>query len=43
VAVPIQKGRLSLGRWQAISLCEFDGPRQLTLQVMVVEDRASAS
>ena len=27
VAVLIQDGRLRLGRWQGIYLCEFDGPR----------------
>lgn len=26
--IPIQGGRLRLGRWQSIFLCEFDGPRQ---------------
>lgn len=26
-SVPISGGRLSLGRWQGIYLCEFDGPR----------------
>lgn len=25
--VPISGGRLRLGRWQAVFLCEFDGPR----------------
>jgi secondary thiamine-phosphate synthase enzyme len=25
--VPVSGGRLALGRWQAIFLCEFDGPR----------------
>lgn len=25
--VPIEGGRLVLGRWQAIFFCEFDGPR----------------
>jgi secondary thiamine-phosphate synthase enzyme len=28
VAVPVSSGTLSLGRWQGIFLCEFDGPRQ---------------
>jgi secondary thiamine-phosphate synthase enzyme len=27
VAVPVAQGRLSLGTWQGIFLCEFDGPR----------------
>jgi len=28
VTVPFGKGRLLLGRWQGIYLCEFDGPRE---------------
>ena len=28
VTVPFEGGRLVLGRWQAIYLCEFDGPRE---------------
>ena len=28
VTVPYQNGRLLLGRWQGIYLCEFDGPRE---------------
>jgi secondary thiamine-phosphate synthase enzyme len=27
VLVPVQDGRLALGTWQGIFLCEFDGPR----------------
>jgi secondary thiamine-phosphate synthase enzyme len=27
VTIPLQGGDLSLGRWQEIFLCEFDGPR----------------
>jgi secondary thiamine-phosphate synthase enzyme len=26
--VPVEHGKLLLGTWQAIYLCEFDGPRQ---------------
>jgi len=26
--VPVQDGRLALGTWQGIFLCEFDGPRE---------------
>ena len=33
VTVLIESGRLLLGRWQGIYLCEFDGPR--TREVMV--------
>jgi len=27
ILVPIEDGRLALGRWQGIFFCEFDGPR----------------
>ena len=27
ILVPIENGRLALGRWQGIFFCEFDGPR----------------
>ena len=27
VTVPFEDGKLALGRWQGIYLCEFDGPR----------------
>lgn len=27
VNIPIEKGQLSLGTWQGIFFCEFDGPR----------------
>jgi len=30
-AVPVKEGKLLLGRWQSISLCEFDGPRERTI------------
>ncbi len=36
VSLPIRDGSLYLGQWQAIYLCEFDGPRQRTLTVQVV-------
>jgi secondary thiamine-phosphate synthase enzyme len=36
VTVPIAGGQLVLGQWQAIFLCEFDGPRQRTLHVQVI-------
>jgi secondary thiamine-phosphate synthase enzyme len=28
VTVPFEDGKLSLGRWQGVYLCEFDGPRE---------------
>jgi secondary thiamine-phosphate synthase enzyme len=36
VSLPIQRGALALGQWQAIYLCEFDGPRQRTLRVHII-------
>lgn len=36
VLVPVEGGRLALGRWQGIQLCEFDGPRTRRVQVSVV-------
>jgi secondary thiamine-phosphate synthase enzyme len=38
VGIPVQDSALVLGRWQAIYLCEFDGPRQRTVQVQVIGD-----
>ena len=34
-ALPVSGGRVRLGRWQAIFLCEFDGPRQREVWVTV--------
>lgn len=28
VTVPFEAGKLCLGRWQGVYLCEFDGPRE---------------
>ena len=28
VTIPFEDGKLVLGRWQGVYLCEFDGPRQ---------------
>ena len=35
-ALPVAGGQLVLGRWQAVFLCEFDGPRDRELWVTVV-------
>jgi secondary thiamine-phosphate synthase enzyme len=36
--VPIEEGRLALGRWQAIFFAEFDGPRERSLVVTITSD-----
>jgi secondary thiamine-phosphate synthase enzyme len=33
VLVPLEGGRLALGRWQGIFFCEFDGPRERSVYV----------
>jgi secondary thiamine-phosphate synthase enzyme len=35
VMLPIDEGQVRLGRWQAVFLCEFDGPRRRELWVEV--------
>jgi len=34
--VPVSGGRLQLGTWQKIYLCEFDGPRRRTVLVQTL-------
>ena len=34
----IENGRLALGTWQGIFLCEFDGPRHRTIFVRILPD-----
>ena len=34
----IERGRLILGRWQGVFLCDFDGPRRRELKIKVVPD-----
>jgi secondary thiamine-phosphate synthase enzyme len=36
----IENGKLALGTWQGIFLCEFDGPRQRSVFVKIVADEA---
>jgi secondary thiamine-phosphate synthase enzyme len=36
VTVPFENGKLCLGRWQGIYLCEFDGPRERHVLVKVI-------
>ncbi len=42
VLVLVEHGRLVLGRWQGIFLCEFDGPRERQLLVRLVDFDASS-
>jgi secondary thiamine-phosphate synthase enzyme len=37
VLVPMHDGRLALGTWQGIFLCEFDGPRTRSVYVSVLQ------
>ena len=39
--VPIDNGRLALGRWQGVFICEFDGPRDRTIVVQVLPSQAA--
>lgn len=36
VMVPFKDGKLLLGRWQGIYLCEFDGPRERKVIVQIL-------
>ena len=36
VSLPFSKGKLLLGRWQGIYLCEFDGPRERKVIITLV-------
>ena len=37
VAIPVEAGKLHLGTWQGIFLCEFDGPRARQVWVSLVQ------
>ncbi len=39
VSIPFHDGRLLLGRWQGIFLCEFDGPRERKVIMKVISDK----
>ena len=34
----VEKGKLAMGTWQGVFLCEFDGPRERKIWVKVVRD-----
>lgn len=33
LTLPVANGKLDMGQWQAVYLCEFDGPRTRTLKI----------
>lgn len=35
VTIPFENGKLLLGRWQGIYLCEFDGARERKVLIMI--------
>lgn len=37
--LPIEYGKLQLGRWQAVFFCEYDGPRERTVWVQIIADK----
>ena len=37
VTIPIKNGRLTLGTWQGIYFCEFDGPRHRQFWVTIIK------
>jgi len=37
--IPVENGRLALGRWQGVFFCEFDGPRERRCLVTVIGDK----
>jgi len=39
LALPVDDGRLTLGTWQGVFFCEFDGPRQRQLLIKVLPDK----
>lgn len=38
-ALPVENGRLMLGRWQGLFFCEFDGPRERRFLIKVIGDK----
>jgi secondary thiamine-phosphate synthase enzyme len=39
VQLPIVNGDVQLGIWQSVYFCEFDGPRERTVSVMILGER----
>jgi len=36
--LPVEHGRLALGTWQTVFLCEFDGPRRRNVLLKILSD-----
>jgi secondary thiamine-phosphate synthase enzyme len=36
VTIPVENGRLTLGQWQGVYFCEFDGPRTRQVRVTLL-------
>ncbi len=41
VTIPLENGQPTLGTWQGIYLCEFDGPRTRNVLVKIMSDEKS--
>ena len=39
VSIPVNNGQLTLGTWQGIYLCEFDGPRNRNVFVKILKEK----
>jgi secondary thiamine-phosphate synthase enzyme len=37
INVPVHDGKLVIGRWQGVMLAEFDGPRERSVYISVIE------
>ncbi|NLM55397.1 MAG: YjbQ family protein [Firmicutes bacterium] len=42
LSVIVDEGRLVLGRWQEIFLCEFDGPRSRRVHIQILPSESGA-
>ena len=37
IAIPVEEGRLTLGTWQGVFFCDFDGPRNRNLYIQIIK------
>ncbi len=37
ITIPVENGKLTLGTWQGVFFCDFDGPRNRNLYIQVVK------